>query len=160
MRTRTLLLFATLIASTPALADDPKPWPGAAKEKLAGLAMGAPAAAVEKALGKATHKDPVEEEAATGEWVSQWTFKGGESAVLTAGKKTGPLALRMLDVKAPSKAKTAEKIGIGSSVADLKKAYGSYLTINEATYAVGDSLAFIVAKDQVTEILFGQIGGE
>lgn len=159
MKLRLSLVFTLFLSST-ALADEPKPWPGASKEAIGGVKAGASAAAVEKAFGKATHKDAAQEEGATGEWVAQWTFKTGESVLMSATKKSGPMTARMVDIKAPSTAKTVEKVGIGSTVADLQKAYGKYLVANPPSYAVGDSLAFTVEHDKVTEIMFGQLSGE
>jgi hypothetical protein len=144
-------------------ADDgtPRPWPKTATEAIKGVKNGASAAAAEKAFGKAPKKSDVEEEAASGEFVTTWTYPTGEVLTMSGPKKTGPFTVRIIDITAPSKAQTTEKIGVGSTVAQLKKTYSKYLMPNDnGGFTVGDSLAFLVDKDKVTEIMYGQITGE
>lgn len=147
-----------LLASV-ARADEPQEWPDFAKETVGGVANGGTEAQMVKAFGKAKTKDKAVEEGATGEWASVWTFPDGVSAVMTAAKEKGPYTVRVITVTAPSKAQTSKKIGIGSSLADLKKAYGKLLSDNsDGNWLVGTPYAGIalhVEKDKVASFSFG-----
>ena len=142
-----------------ALADEPQDWPGLAKEKFGGVALGDSADAAVKALGKPTNKTKAESEAATGTFVSTWTFTGDVQLTMSADKAAGPFVVRNLDVKGASKLKNVEGISIGSSVADVKKAYGKNLTHpDDKSWLVGtpyNGMLFTVDKDQVVEVFVG-----
>ena len=62
--------------------------------------------------------------------------------------------MRVINVAAPSKIKTSTNIGLGSSLADVKKACGKLLTDQgDSNWLVGTPYA--VDKDKVTTMTFG-----
>jgi hypothetical protein len=67
--------------------------------------------------------------------------------------------VRVINVAAPSKIRTSQNIGLGSSLADLKKAYGKFLSDQgDSNWLVGTPYAGMslhVDKDKVTTITFG-----
>lgn len=139
-----------------------KEWPGLRKERIGKVRIGDSSDVAVKQFGQPSQRPPVEEEKATGEWTSTWPFANG-IVVLMWGNKTGPLAVRSITVSAPNKLKTVDGIGIGSSLATLKKAYGKYLTKpTEGTndWTVGSGLSFQVEKGVVVSYYLGPLGGE
>jgi hypothetical protein len=137
------------------------PWPGMAKETLGGIQVGATADAVAKKLGKPAQKDKPVEESATGEWVTTWTFADDTAVTLASAKAKGPYTVRSVDASGKSKAKTVEGIGVGSTLADLQKAYGKALVRanDHGAWRVDGELgylSFLVEHDQVTSLGFSR----
>jgi hypothetical protein len=161
MKSRVLLVLAALVLFAPSVrADEPKEWPDFAKEKVGGVANGAAEADVVKAFGAAKQKTKVIQEGATGQWVSDWTFADGVSTTMVADKAKGPFQVRVIGVAAPSKLKTSQSIGLGSTLADIKKAYGKFLSdAGDSNWLVGTpyaGMSFHVDKDsKVATITFG-----
>ncbi len=160
MHLRVGLVLAALVLFVPSVrADDPKEWPDFKNEKISGVANGAAEGDVVKAFGAAKQKVRAVEEAATGQWASDWTFADGVTATMVADKAKGPFTVRVIAVAAPSKAKTSQNVGLGSSLADVKKAYGKFLTDQgKGDWIVGtpfSGLELHVDKDKVTTMTFG-----
>jgi hypothetical protein len=160
MHFRIALVLTALVLFVPSVrADDPKEWPDFKNEKISGVANGAAEGDVVKAFGAAKQKAKAVEEGATGQWASDWTFANGVTATMVADKANGPYTVRVITLAAPSKAKTSQNIGLGSSLADVKKAYSKFLTDqNDGNWLVGTpyaGLALHVDKDKVTSVTFG-----
>ena len=161
-----IMLWVVALVSTSGGAvvrADEGEWPGLAKEKLGSVGIGSTSDAAIKQLGEPTQRAKVIEEGATGDFVSDWTFPHGVVVMMVGAKEKGPFTVRTITVKTPSKLKTVEGVGIGSSLASVKKAYGKYLVKPEAgqnDWSVGGGLMFTVEKDKVSTIYLGPLGGE
>ena len=94
-------------------------------ETLGKLKLGQKAAEVTVLLGKADSKGKDIEWGATGEWVQEWRFKSqGLSVNMASETKGGAKTVLSITATAPSKLATARGIKIGSSIAEVTKAYG------------------------------------
>jgi hypothetical protein len=95
------------------------------KELFGGVTLGMPQGDVIKVLGAPGKKTkPAPEEKANGqsEYFAKWTWPGIEATFGSASATDG-FTLRSITFRAPSKAKTARGIGIGSTRAEVAKAY-------------------------------------
>jgi len=115
------LVFLTLATIGVETAAD-KPWPGMAKESLGRVVPGDTASHLVARIGSPIKEHPVREE--SGKNLKQWDYPG-ITITLRDNKANGFSVLQV--TSDGSKAKTAAGIGIGSSVADLTKAYGKAL---------------------------------
>lgn len=91
-------------------------------ESLGPLHAGMSDKEIVAALGKPKKKAKPQEEGATGAWVSTWTWSDA-SAVMTGDNKTGPTQARNVEVHGASKLATKKGIRIGSTRAEVEKAY-------------------------------------
>jgi hypothetical protein len=90
--------------------------------------MGLSGAAVEKILGAPASKTPVQEEAATGMWVSQWAWPDqGIGLRMASGAQAEAPTVEAIMIAAPCKLRTTRGIGIGSSHADVETTYKAEL---------------------------------
>lgn len=94
-------------------------------ETLGGVALGAATSDVEKLLGKPEKTSPPTEEGATGDWTFAWTYVAKGISIQFAGpKKEGPHYVKQMWIDKTSKLKTGSGIGVGSTKAEVEKAYG------------------------------------
>lgn len=121
--------------------------------QLGPLRLGCSEASVLKGLGPPTSKTAPREEAATGSIVSDWNYPGLK---LTMAKDAGAVHLQGFTLKAPCKLRSPEGVGIGSSEAELKRAYpqakksGSvYSWFDEKAYQIAN---FTLKGGKVVEI--------
>ena len=106
----------------------PAPLADATSESIGGIALGADAATVEGRLGPPTHKGPVEEMAATGEFVSDWTWADhGLHLAMAAGTADGAATVGSIRIEAPSALTTSRGVGIGTSRAEVERIYQAFL---------------------------------
>lgn len=121
---------------------------------------------VEAVLGKAEKTTIPQEEAATGDWASSWSYPSKKIFISFAGpKKDGPHHVRSLFTEGGSKLKTGSGIGSGSTKADVEKAYGKDIdkaSSNDEEIHVGpdhwNSMKFRFEKGAVTSISLGSDG--
>lgn len=93
-------------------------------EALGKLKLGQKAADVAALIGKPDSKAKDTEWAATGEWVQEWTFKSqGLTLDMASGSKGGAKTVLTITAEAPCKLATARGIHLGSTVAEVTKAY-------------------------------------
>ncbi|MEP2776325.1 MAG: hypothetical protein ABJQ29_05450 [Luteolibacter sp.] len=105
---------------------------------------------------------------AIGEAVQTWDFKdAGLSVEMSSAKVGGDKEVFAITLRAPSKLKTGQGIGIGSAKADAVKAYADYKTEQEEANSLGDSgdkhlvgsiyggMIFSFEKGKVSEIFLG-----
>jgi hypothetical protein len=158
---RALLIVASLFTlASPATAGDD--FAAMKKERIGGLGIGTPAAAAIKALGKPSSKGKIELQEADGNYVQTWTYadKGVELG-LSSAKRGGPQTIDWMTIKGSSTLKTAKGIGLGSTVAEVARAYGAEKNAEESSpesFVVGSmygGVIFRLAKDKVTEIFLG-----
>lgn len=93
-------------------------------EVLGKLKLGLKAADVITLIGKPDSKGKDTEWAATGDWVQEWRFKSqGLTLNMASESKGGAKTLLSITAAAPSKLTTARGIHIGSTTAEVTKAY-------------------------------------
>jgi hypothetical protein len=120
-----------LITSAPELEPEPKPeaQPGDPfalmhGELIGELAIGSSTAEVRHRLGQPQTTGSIEESAATGAFEQPWTYADGLSLVMSSSTHSGPQTIAAMTIAAPSTLKTRRGIGIGSSRAEVERAYG------------------------------------
>jgi hypothetical protein len=127
----TLVLAFALVAGTVAAAGGDDPSVG---EKVGELRLSASAAAVTKLLGPPAKKGAIVSQGADGSFVQRWEYPSqGLSITMAAGSRKGPQKVASIAVKAPCPFKTARKIGIGSTAAEVARAYGAEKNAEEST---------------------------
>lgn len=105
------------------------------------------------ALGPATTKQAPVQEAATGQWVTQWQWAYA-SATLVSDRAGGPWAARGVSTTRASWS-TKKGIHVGSTRDALRKAYASTDTSKDSTYLVGSpygGMLFTLDHDTVASI--------
>jgi hypothetical protein len=115
----------TVEQPAPAVAPTPDAIRALHKESFGGVTLGMTEPDVRKVLGApGTKTKPALDEKSNGrsEYFMKWTWPGIE-ATLGSASATGRFTLRSIKFRAPSTAKTARNIGIGSTRADVAKAY-------------------------------------
>jgi len=147
------------------------PAPARAKEKADPLAneaigkikLGLPAAAVVKALGQPEKKGADTEEDATGEWVQNWEFPAlGLKLSMSSGKKGGAKSVNSITATGACKLATARGIKIGSTEAEVRKAYGGVEDKEQShkgeSFVAGSiygGVLFTLKDGKVSEIFLG-----
>lgn len=92
-------------------------------ETIGPLRLGLDDRAVVKILGDTKKKTFPQEEGATGELVSDWTWPSGVTLGMASDKRSGPFHVRSIALSAPSTYKTSRGIGIASTLAELSAQY-------------------------------------
>jgi hypothetical protein len=124
-----LALALSLVAGSAAADEDLS-----AREKIGELRLYAPAAAVKKLLGEPAKKGKVVEQGADAMFVQRWGYPAqGISIEMAAPSRKGPQKVALIDVKAPCALKTSRGIGVGSTVAELTRAYGAEKNAEDST---------------------------
>jgi hypothetical protein len=116
-------------------------------------------------LGQPSSKGKVDEEGATGDFVAEWEWKKAGVKIYVAGSsKKGPWVARNVNLVAPATLKTQKGIGIGSTLADVDKAYAAGhmpAEPGEESYTVGthyDGMVFEFENGKVSSIYWGMLG--
>ena len=128
------------------------------------MTRGQPAAAVRKAIGRPASRTRPERWGADGEWHSDWNYPArGVMLGMSAATKKGAPTLFFIAIKAPCDWKTAAGIGVGSTKADVDRAYPPAVrdpnVTGDDTIVVGsifDGLMIDFADGRVTGITAGQ----
>lgn len=125
-----LLALALSLVGGPAAADDDL----GARERLGELRLYAPASTVKKVLGPPEKKSKIVEQGADAMFVQRWEYPArGISIEMAAASRKGPQKVAFIDVKAPCALKTSRGIGIGSTLAELARAYGAEKNAEESS---------------------------
>jgi hypothetical protein len=91
-------------------------------EAIGGLKMGADEKAIIAVLGAPKHKDKAEQEGATMDYVSEWSWPTASiNMVSDTGKP--PWTARLISISKTSTLETTQHIHLGSTRADVEKAY-------------------------------------
>ncbi len=94
-------------------------------EALGKIKLGRKAADLAGLIGKPDSKGKDTEWDAIGEWVQEWRFKSqGLTLHMASKSKGGAKTVLTITAEAPSKLATARGIHIGSTIAEVTKAYG------------------------------------
>ena len=132
-------------------------------ESLDGLTLDMKSASLTKLLGKPEKTGKEENWEAIGEWVQRWSWpKLGITAQMSSKEKGGAKTLLAVTLTAPSERATRKGIRIGSTEAEVTKAYGALRDkeTSEAgkTFVAGSpygGLTFTFSKGKVSEIFLG-----
>jgi hypothetical protein len=110
-------------AAVPPVPDaEPDPTSILDTETIGGLKIGADEKAILAALGAPKHKDKAVQEGATMEYASDWTWPTASiNMVSDTGKP--PWKARLISVSKTSTLETTQHIHLGSTRADVEKAY-------------------------------------
>jgi hypothetical protein len=93
-------------------------------DSLGNLRLGQPATTITKSLGKPARKGQDVEWEAIGAWGQEWQFpKQGLTLAMSSEKKGGAKTVLSITAEAPCKLATSRGIRIGSTEADVAKAY-------------------------------------
>ncbi|MEZ4398405.1 MAG: hypothetical protein R3B06_00195 [Kofleriaceae bacterium] len=95
-------------------------------ESLGGIALGTDGATVERLLGAPTERGPVEEEGASGEMLSTWTWPAA-GVSLDMAMTGDQAAVHSISITPPSKLTTSRGVGIGTSRAEVERIYAEHL---------------------------------
>lgn len=155
-----LLPFAVAASSVQA-ADDFEAF--LKSERLGGLKLDLAEKEVLKLLGKPKTKGTLVLQEADGVWVQDWEYpEAGLSITMGAEKKAGAKTIARFTASAPCALATKAGIKIGSTAAEVTKAYKAHLDKENPPTAklitVGSiygGILFTIEKGKVTDIFFG-----
>ncbi len=132
-------------------------------EMLGKIKLEQKAAGVTALLGKPDSKGQDAEWAATGEWVQEWRFKSqGLTLNMASASKAGAKTVLSITAQAPSKLATSRGIHIGSTIAEVTKAYGRVQdkeqSVSGKTFVAGSvygGVIFTFTNGKVSQIFIG-----
>lgn len=132
-------------------------------ESLGAFKDGTPAAAVTKALGDPAKKSADQKEEATGDWVQTWSYPAqGLKLTMASAKKGGVKTISTITAGGACKLATARGIKIGSSLAEVSKAYGDVESKEDSqkgkSFVAGSiygGVIFTLKDGKVSEIFLG-----
>jgi hypothetical protein len=159
-------IFSLVVGIAAALAMQTSLWADeflSERESLGKLKIGQKAAEVVEILGKpeAKGKDAMWE--AIGEWVQEWKYPAqGVSLQMSAPKQNGTRSVLSLTARGACQFATARGIKIGSSEAEVRKAYGSVQDKEQSaagkTFVAGSIYGGVIFQfkgGKVSEIFIG-----
>ncbi len=160
MRQLTLLLTLLWILSPSLLRAGEK---SVDQEAFGKLTLGQAGEDIVHLLGKPGSKGKDENWEAIGQWVQQWNYPSqGLTLHMASGKRGGAKTLLNISASADCTLTTARGIGIGSSEAAVRKAYGALEEKSEGkpgeTFVAGSiygGVIFQFRAGKVTEIFIG-----
>jgi hypothetical protein len=147
-------------AADPTRGQPAKPAPDLKQENLGGIGLGATDKEVVAKLGEPARKGETVEEGATGLVVQDWAYPD-QGLTLTMAADDGGQKVDRMELQAPSRLKTSREIGIGSSRADVEKAYGAEKDAEASTAelfvagSVYGGVLFSFDGDKVSSIFIG-----
>lgn len=104
------------------------------QEKIGPLHLGLSAQAVKQIIPGNPVLGPDELMGADGLYHQEWKYsRAGISLDMISEKKGGPKSIASISVTSPSKLKTPRGIGIGSTEAEVAKAYGPFRNAEDST---------------------------
>ena len=155
-----ILGIFTIAACFNALGADDK---SLEKEALGKIKLEQKAADVTALIGKPDSKGKDAEWDAIGEWVQEWRFKShGLTLNMSSKSKAGAKTVLTITATAPSKLATARGIHIGSTIAEVTKAYGKVHDKEQSdpgkTFVAGSiygGVIFTFTDGKVSQIFIG-----
>ena len=133
------------------------------KEALGKIKLEQKAADVTALIGKPDSKGKEAEWDAIGEWVQEWRFKShGLTLNMGSRSKGGAKTVLTITATAPSKLATARGIHIGSTIAEVTKAYGKVHDKEQSepgkTFVAGSvygGVIFTFTNGKVSQVFIG-----
>ena len=133
------------------------------KEALGKLKLGQKAVEVAALVGKPDSKGKEVEWEAIGDWVQEWRFKSqGLTLNMASKSKGGARTVLTIAAMAPCKLATARGIRIGSTIAEVTKAYGKVQDKEQSdsgkTFVAGSvygGVIFTFSSGKVSQIFIG-----
>jgi hypothetical protein len=118
-------------------------------EALGKISLGRKAADLTRLIGTPESRGKESEWDAIGEWVQEWRFKShGLVLNMSSKSKGGAKSVLTITATAPCKLTTARGIHIGSTIADVTKAYGKVQdkeeSISGKTFVAGSMYSGII----------------
>jgi hypothetical protein len=132
-------------------------------EALGKISLGRKAADLTPLIGTPESKGKESEWDAIGEWVQEWRFKShGLVLNMSSKSKGGAKSVLTITATAPCKLATARGIHIGSTIADVTKAYGNIQAKEESvpgkTFVAGSvygGVIFTFTDGKVSKMFIG-----
>lgn len=132
-------------------------------ERIGGLRLGLLQKEVDRMVPCKPRKDKEILEGATGEYVQMWKYpECGIELKMSSSRKGGAKAVESIYVRSPSGLETSRGIRIGSTEAEVMKAYGRYrdneMGENGKEFVAGSiygGMIFQFKNGRVTEIFLG-----
>jgi hypothetical protein len=132
-------------------------------ETLGELKLGRKAAEVVKALGEPKAKGKEVHWEATGDWVQEWTYPAkGLTLQMASAKRGGAKTVLAFTAEENCKLATGRGIKIGSTLAEVRKAYGKFENKEDSqageTFVAGSiygGVIFHLKGGKVSSIFFG-----
>jgi hypothetical protein len=119
------------LIGTAAVAGDEFPYD---KEQIGQLHLGLSEKAVQALIPGQPARGPEESWGADGQYHQEWKYpQAGIDLDLVSEKQGGPKFIAAITVTSPSKLQTQRGIGIGSSEAEVSKAYGRFRNAEDST---------------------------
>lgn len=154
------ILIISIWSCAAAWAADDKPFEG---DSLGKLKLDQTASQLTAIAGKPDDKGKDTLWGATGEWVQEWRFAaGGLKVNMASGKKGGAKTVSSITATSPCKLATSRGIHVGSSEAEVRKAYGNVEDKEQSergkTFVAGSiygGVIFTFEKGKVTQIFIG-----
>ncbi|MCK9378146.1 MAG: hypothetical protein M0P73_18660 [Syntrophobacterales bacterium] len=132
------------------------------KEQIGELHLGLAAKAVQQTISGKPVLGPDELMGADGLHHQEWKYsQAGISLDMTSEKKGGTKSIASISVASPSKLKTQRGIGIGSTAAQVAKAYGPFRNNEDSTpecFVAGSNFGgviFTFKQGKVSSIFIG-----
>jgi hypothetical protein len=154
----TLLIIAALIGG-PVSAAQEFPY---AREKIGKLHLGLSATAVKQIIPGRPISGPEELMGADGQYHQEWAYPdAGITLGMVSGKKGGLKSLASITIAGPSKLRTQRGIGIGSTAAEVAKAYDLFRNAEVSTpecFVAGSDFGgglFYLQQGRVSSIFIG-----
>jgi len=131
-------------------------------EKIGELSLGQPVALIKKIIGNPDEVTKVEIWGSDGDYHQTWRYKRKGIEIDLVGDNESKKICSIIIV-APCKLKTKEKIGVGSSLDDVQRAYKTQINStfsNSETIVIGsiyDGLVFFMDLGKVNKIILGSM---
>lgn len=158
---RPLIWFFALVITFPMLAAEKA---GALEnETLGQLKLGRKAAEIVKALGQPESKGKEVHWEATGDWVQEWNYPAkGLTLQMASARKGAAKTVLSFTAEEGSKLATGRGIKIGSTLGEVRKAYGKFENKEDSqageTFVAGSiygGIIFHLKDGKVSSIFFG-----
>ncbi len=133
------------------------------REALGGIKIGQKAAEITAHAGEPDNKGKDTEWEAIGEWVQEWDFKTqGLTLNMASATQGGVKAVLSIAAEAPCKLATVRGIHIGSTMAEVARAYGDVhdkeMSVPGETFVAGSvygGVIFTFTDGKVSQIFIG-----
>ncbi len=155
-------LAIVLLLAAPALADEDHTFDLMNQERLGPLRIGLPAAELAKAVPATAKKNKERFGEADGQYAQSWRYPDqGLELTVVSEKRGGKKTVATIECKATCALRTSRNIGVGSTVIDVRRAYGKdedKESSNAERFVAGSiygGVLFDIRQGKVTSIFIG-----